>query len=117
MQDARDWDDLPFYLKFRIFDSWQYFSTAGALIQIIASLMILDDQILYGHIEYTSGLFLMAGLGNFFAWMQTLHYLGYNQQLTLMSTILAKSARTILVFYGVYIPIFLAFGLMGKTFL
>lgn len=116
MQDARDWDDLPFYMKFRIFDGWQYFSTAGALIQILASLMILDDQILYGHIEYTQGLFLMAGLGNFFAWTQLLYYLGYNSEFTLISTILSKSFRTILVFYGVYVPIFIAFGFMGKNF-
>ena len=114
IEDSREWDELPYSMRFKLFEPWHYFSTFGALIQILGSLIILADQLRFSHTEYHKGQLGLVGMGTFFAWIQLLCYLSFNQNLTLITSILSKSLKTILVFYGIYIPIFISFGLLGN---
>ncbi len=114
IEDERDWDDIPFYMKLRLFDPWHSFSTLGAVIQILAAALILADEFRFVQIQYTKTQFILVGLGNWCSWFQILCYLEYNREITLITTTLAKALRLTLIFFGISFPLILGFAVLGN---
>lgn len=115
MEDERDWADIPFYMKLKLMDPWHSFSTVGSVIQLLASALILADELRFVQIQYTKTQFVLVGIGNWFSWFQILCYLEYNQEITLITTTLAKALKLTLTFFGICLPLLIGFAILGNS--
>lgn len=57
---------------------------------------------------------IFVGFGCFFAWIQLLYYLEFNDNIIVLSTILKKSFFSIVSYYAFYVPLFIGFVVLGK---
>ena len=113
MQDNRDWDELPLTVKLRLFKFWYSFSFLGNFVQILGSSIILIGELQFVMIEYVNIEFFLVGLSCAIAWLQMLGYIEYNNSITLITSTLSKSFILILIFYGLYVPMLMAFAYLG----
>lgn len=102
--------------KLSFISFWSIFGVIGNIIQIFGSASLIYADLTQNTLEVLRSDTLFVGFGCFFAWIQIMYYLEFNQDLVVLSTILRKSLPRILSFYLFYAPLFIGFVVFCKNF-
>jgi hypothetical protein len=116
MEQDMSWEELPLSEKMKFFNFWFVCSIVGNCFQLVGSVSILLSSA-YVFSEKTLTVDnVFIGFGCFFAWFQTFYYLEFSRNIVLITTTLKKSYTLNLVYFGLVIPIFIGFALLGQAF-
>ena len=97
----------------KFFSPWLFFNMVGNILQMLSSLFII--VMFFAPINADS--FFIAngvlGFSAFFAWTQMLQYLKHWKDITLITTTLTSSGPASKVYFGIVIPLFIGFSVLG----
>mgnify|MGYP002621557952 FL=1 len=111
------WSKLPLTQKLKFFNFWFIVGIIGNTLQMIGStsIMLTFNSDAGQDILTIDNVFI--GFGCMFAWIQLMYYLKFNRSIILMTSTFSKSIVENLVFFGLVIPIFVGFAIVGKDIL
>lgn len=110
----QSWEDIPFAAKLGLFDGWFLFNALGNLFQVTSSMLLILS---YFAPVTAQGFYIaqfVLGFSVFCSWMQLAQYMGFWNDLILITTTLRRVATPLIVFFAISIPIFLGLAILGK---